>query len=134
MLFILKKRSIGTVFVTLCKSKIHKARVTACEPDYEGSLLIDTELLKESGILPYEKILVSNASNGERFETYAIPGTAGKKQIMLNGPAAKLGKPGDHLTIMAFGIFNEKESFNFKPKIIVLNDKNEIIQKKGSLA
>ena len=122
------------MIVTLCKSKIHKARVTACEPDYEGSLLIDIELLAESGIFPYEKILVSNSGNGERFETYAIPGKAGEKQIMLNGPAARMGKPGDALTIMAFGQLDEKDAFGFKPKIIVLNEKNEIIQKKGDLA
>lgn len=122
------------MLVTLCKSKIHKARVTACDPNYEGSLLIDIELLAEAGIFPYEKILVSNANNGERFETYAIPGKAAERQIMLNGPAAKMGKEGDIVTIMAFGHIDENNALGFKPKIIVLNEKNEIIQKKGDLA
>ncbi len=122
------------MLISICRGKIHKARVTACELDYEGSLLIDTELLAEAGIFPYEKILVSNAANGERLETYAIPGKAGGRQIMLNGPAAKKGRPGDVLTIMAFGQIEDKDALGFKPKIIVLDEKNEIIERKGDLA
>jgi aspartate 1-decarboxylase len=68
------------------------------------------------------------------LETYAIPGKAGGRQIMLNGPAAKKGCPGDVLTIMAFGQIEEKDALGFKPKIIVLDEKNEIIERKGDLA
>jgi len=120
--------------ISVCKSKIHKARVTACELDYEGSLLIDTEILNEAGMFPYEKILVANADNGERFETYAIPGEAGKRQIMLNGPAARMGKIGDVITVMSFGQIEDKEARGFKPKIVVMDEKNKIIARKGALA
>ena len=61
------------MFVQLLRSKIHRARLTACDVDYEGSLEIDVEYLEKAGILPYEKILVVNATNGKRLETYAIP-------------------------------------------------------------
>ncbi len=122
------------MIINVCRGKIHKARLTACELDYEGSLLVDIEILNEAGIFPYEKILVSNANNGERLETYAIPGEAGKREVMLNGPAAMKGNVGDVVTIMAFGGIDEKNISGFKPKIVVLNEKNEIMARKGSLA
>ena len=83
----------------MLSGKIHTARITRCEVDYEGSLEIDPELLAEAGILPYEKILVANKSNGSRLETYAIPGKAGSREFCLNGPAAKCGNVGDIVTI-----------------------------------
>ncbi len=122
------------MLVNMCKSKIHRGRITARDLDYEGSLLVDIELLKEAGISPYEKILVVNATNGERLETYAIPGKAGGREIMLNGAAAHKGAVGDTITVMSFGLMEEKEAKGFLPKIIVLNEKNNIIQKKGALA
>jgi aspartate 1-decarboxylase len=122
------------MLISVCKSKIHNARLTGCDLDYEGSLLVDIELLREAGIYPYEKILVVNKNNGERLETYAIPGKPGTKDIMLNGAAAKKGTPGDTITIMTFGLIEENQAESFLPKIIVLNEKNNIIAKKGALA
>jgi aspartate 1-decarboxylase len=116
----------------MLSGKIHTARLTSCELDYEGSLEIDIDLMEAAGILPYEKILVVNRNNGERLETYAIPGTAGSKVFCLNGPAAHRGKTGDVVTIMAFSVLTEKEAMTRKPKIIVLDENNEISVRKGS--
>ena len=117
----------------LCKSKIHKARITACDLNYEGSLEINIDYMKEVGMAPYEKILVVNATNGERLETYAIPGPAGTPVFCLNGAAARRGAVGDMITIMSFGMFSEEEAEGFLPKIIVLDENNAIIEKKGAL-
>ncbi len=116
---------------TLVVGKIHKARLTSCDLHYEGSLAIDIDILKESGILAYEKILVVNATNGERLETYAIPGEAGSKVFCLNGAAAHKGSPGDMVTIMAFASLTEEETATHRPRIVVLDENNEIIAKKG---
>jgi len=115
------------MFLEMIKGKIHRARLTHCDLDYEGSLEIDIDFLKKAEILPYEKILVVNATNGERLETYAIPGEAGSKVFRLNGAAAHKGNIGDIVTIMAFSLFTPEEAKTMLPKIIVLNEKNEII-------
>lgn len=111
--------------------KIHTARLTACELDYEGSLEIDLDLLEQSEIMPYEKILVVNRNNGERLETYAIPGTRGSRVFCLNGPAAKLGKVGDVITIMAFSVLTMDEARNHSPRVIVLDGDNRVVMSKG---
>ena len=115
----------------LLSGKIHTARLTHCEINYEGSLEIDGDYLAAAKILPYEKILVVNRNNGSRLETYAIPGEAGSKRFCLNGPAAHLGKVGDVVTIMAFSIFDEKECQTHKPRVIVLNENNDIIAQRN---
>ena len=119
--------------VVLCKSKIHKARITDCDINYEGSLEINIDYMNEVGIYPYEKILVVNATNGQRLETYAIPGPAGSPVFKLNGAAARRGAVGDMITIMSFGVFKTAEAEGFLPKIIVLNEQNSIVEKKGSI-
>jgi len=118
------------MLIEMCKGKIHRARLTHCDLDYEGSLEIDESILEEAKILPYEKILVVNASNGERLETYAIPGARGSKVFRLNGAAARKGSIGDIVTIMAFALFTEAEAKGAKPKIVVMNERNEIISKR----
>ncbi len=117
--------------VAMCKSKIHRARVTESILDYEGSLEIDIEIMKEAGLYPYEKILVVNASSGQRFETYAIPGRPGSRDFKVNGAAAHRAAPGDIITIMSFGICGEAEAKEIIPKILVLGPENEIIGRKG---
>lgn len=114
------------MLLQIIKSKIHRARLTHCDLDYEGSLEIDMDLVEESGMLPYEKILVVNATNGNRLETYVIPGERGSKLFRLNGAAAHLGNVGDVVTIMAFAILNEEEAKTFAPKIIVMDEENRI--------
>lgn len=110
--------------------KIHNARITSCVLDYEGSLEMDTELMQAGGIVPYEKILVVNRNNGERLETYAIPGIAGSKAFCLNGPAAHKGAAGDVITVMAFSLMSEEDAGKLKPKVIVLDANNHIIERK----
>jgi aspartate 1-decarboxylase len=106
------------------KSKIHRACVTSSSLNYEGSLTIDSALMEKVGLLPYEKILCGNIRNGERFETYVIPGEAGSGAIVLNGATAHRGQVGDLLTIMNFGLIDHAEAKSWKPRVIVLGEKN----------
>ena len=120
------------MFVQVLRNKIHRARLTSCDVDYEGSLEIDVAYLEAAGILPYEKILVVNASNGQRLETYAIPGERGKGVFCLNGAAAHRGKPGDIITIMTFAILTSEEAETHQPTVIVLDEHNRItVKRKG---
>jgi aspartate 1-decarboxylase len=114
--------------VTLLKSKIHRAVVTGASVDYEGSLTVSADLAKFVGLLPYEKILVSNLNNGERFETYAIYGEPRLGIIELNGATAHLGKIGDRLTIMSFARYKLEEAAKHAPRIALLNEKNEVVR------
>jgi aspartate 1-decarboxylase len=120
--------------ISILKSKIHKARVTQADLHYEGSLGIDLDLMDEVGILPWEKILVVNINNGERLETYAIPAPRGSKVFLLNGAAARKGAIGDQIIIMSFGDIDSKEAQSHLPKIIVLNENNDIETRKGALS
>jgi aspartate 1-decarboxylase len=117
--------------VHLLKSKIHRAVITAGSVDYEGSLTIDLDLMDRVGMHSYERILCSNIANGERFETYAIPGPRGSGAIELNGAAALLGKPGDRLTIMSYTLVDEKLAAGWQPKVIVLGQENAIVNERG---
>lgn len=112
--------------ICLLKSKIHRAVVTGASVDYEGSLTIASDLAERVGLLPYEKILIGNMGNGERFETYVIYGPHGSGAIELNGATAHLGKIGDRLTIMSFAWVESTESARHKPSVIVLDDQNVI--------
>jgi len=114
--------------LNLLKSKIHRATVTGASLHYEGSMTISEDLARLAGILPYEKILVGNMGNGERFETYVIYGEAGTGQIQLNGATAHLGKIGDRLTIMNFASYPAAEAAVHKPRIVVLDEKNNILR------
>ena len=114
--------------LTLLKSKIHRARVTGASLDYKGSLTVSADLAELVGLLPYEKILVSNLNNGERFETYAIFGEARRGIIELNGATAHLGKIGDRLTIMSFARCTPEEAALHAPRIAVLNERNEVVR------
>jgi aspartate 1-decarboxylase len=111
----------------LLKSKIHRATVTGGHVQYEGSLTIDTNLMSKVGMVPYERILCSNMANGQRFETYAIPGKPGSGDIILNGAAALLGTKGDLLTIMSFTTASQFRARKWKPRVIVLGKGNKII-------
>ena len=113
--------------VTLLKSKLLRAEITDSALHYEGSLAIDASLMKQVGLVPYEKILVSNIANGERFETYAIEAPEGSYTISLNGAAARKGEVGDLLVIMSFAEFDSQEAQNWRPKVLVLADRNKRI-------
>ncbi len=103
----------------ILKSKIHRAYVTGSNLDYIGSILIDKKLMKKANIIQYEKVLICNVSNGNRWETYAIEGDAGK--IEVQGAGAKLCKKGDILIILSFEVTNKKPN----PKMILVDKKNK---------
>ena len=92
---------------------------------------MDGALMEAAALLPYEKILVGNMANGERFETYVISGARGSGAIVLNGATAHLGKPGDRLTIMSFAWMEEAEAAQWHPRVIVLGEQNQIINHRG---
>ena len=108
--------------VTVLKSKILRAKVTESKLDYQGSLGIDSAWMEKVGFLPYEKILVGNLNNGDRFETYVIPCANGSEAIELNGAAARLGLVGDLLVIMSFAQIDASAAQNWKPKVLVLKN------------
>ena len=110
--------------VTLLKSKLHRACVTAVSPDYSGSLSIDRDLMDAAGFLHHEKILVGNITNGERFETYCIPAPSGSGEIALNGAAAHKGKPGDLIVILSFVSLDPEEAAVWEPRLILVGSKN----------
>lgn len=119
------------MLVHLLKSKIHRARVTAGDVNYEGSLGIARDLMDKVGLLPYERILCGNMANGERFETYAIAAEPGSGQIILNGATARLGKPGDLITILSFTEVEWAAAQTWKPRVIVLGENNRIVRERG---
>lgn len=114
----------------ILRAKIHMATVTDSNLAYEGSITIDGEILKRAGILPYEQVMVSNMNNGERFETYIIPGKPKNGDICLNGPTARKGAIGDKVIIFCYSYFKDSELKGVRPKIIYLDSLNRIIKKK----
>jgi aspartate 1-decarboxylase len=114
------------MFVKILKSKLHRARVTEAKLHYPGSIAIDSVLMEAAGILPYESVLVADLNNGNRLETYAVPAEAGSGQIVILGAAANLVKPKDIVIIMSFGFFTPEEAKELKPKIVVLDENNNI--------
>ena len=115
--------------IILLKSKIHRATVTQADLNYVGSITIDSDLLRESGIQEYEKVEIADITNGNRLETYAIAGDAGSGIICLNGAAAKLVNPGDKIIIMAYANMTPEESKSHKPTVIFVDDNNAITKK-----
>jgi aspartate 1-decarboxylase len=107
---------------SLLRAKIHRARVTQVDRDYEGSITIDEDLLRAADIAPFERVLVANVTNGARFETYAIAGPPRSGVIGVNGAAAHLAGVGDLLIVMAFALVPEGESV--RPRIVVLDAAN----------
>jgi len=113
----------------MLKSKIHRARVTDANINYEGSITIDRKLMKEADILPYEQVHVLNINNGARFTTYAIEGGKGSGEICLNGAAARLAARGDIVIILTYTQVPEEQTKNHQPKIVHVNEKNAIVTK-----
>lgn len=113
--------------VEVLKSKLHRAEVTGGNVDYEGSLTISEDLMEKVGIFPFEKVLCGNQSTGNRFETYAIPGPAGKGEIVLNGATARLGEVGDLLTIMTYASVPVDKARGWNPRVAVLSKRNRQI-------
>ena len=112
--------------ITLLKSKLHHARVTHAEIEYEGSCAIDTTLLEAANIREYEQIQIYNLENGERFTTYAIQAEAGSGVISVNGAAAHKANPGDRIIICTYAVLSQQEAAAFKPTLIYLDEQNRI--------
>ena len=111
------------------KSKIHRAVVTQAELYYEGSLTVDSDLLREADLLEYEKVSVVNVNNGERFETYLIAGEPGSGVICLNGAAARKGTVGDEVIIISYAAMSDEEARIYKPTVILVDKKNRMLSK-----
>jgi aspartate 1-decarboxylase len=109
------------------KSKIHRATVTGTELEYEGSLGIDRDLMTAADILPDEQVQVLNLNNGARMITYAIEAEAGSGTILLNGPAARLGVPGDRIIILTYCTVSEEEARSWKPNVVQVDDRNRVL-------
>lgn len=116
---------------TMLKGKIHRARVTDANLNYEGSITIDELLMEAADILPYEKVQVLDVDNGARLETYAITGKRGSGTICINGAAARLVSAGDKVIILAYSIVTEEEAKSAKPKLIRVNERNAIVKEEA---
>ncbi len=114
---------------TMLKSKIHRARVTDANINYEGSITIDRKLMAAADIVPYEQVHVLNINNGARFSTYAIEGAEGSGEICLNGAAARLAVKGDLVIILTYRNVPEEETKNYRPKIVHVDEHNAITHK-----
>ena len=112
---------------TILMSKIHKATVTEANVDYEGSITIDKDIMEAAALLEYEHVHVLSLSSGERLETYAICGRPGSGQICMNGAAAKVIAKGEKVIVLSFAQIGEDEARTLVPKVIMLNDKNEVV-------
>jgi aspartate 1-decarboxylase len=111
---------------TMLKSKIHRARVTECNIDYEGSITIDRELMEAADIIPYEKVEVLNIYNGARFSTYAIEGERNSGVICLNGAAARLVARDDLVIILSYHDLPEEEASTTQPRLVYVDSLNRI--------
>ncbi|MDR8391989.1 aspartate 1-decarboxylase [Aliifodinibius sp. S!AR15-10] len=111
--------------LTMFKSKLHQMKVTESNLHYEGSITIDQDLLDKAGILPYEKVQVLNITNGNRLETYTIPGERGARTCCLNGAAARLTQVGDRIIVISYAEMTPEEAKQHKPKVVVVDENNE---------
>lgn len=111
---------------TMLKSKIHRATLTGCDLNYEGSISIDSDLLAEAEILPGEQVQVLNVNNGQRLVTYAIPAPAGSGTVMLNGPAARAGVVGDVLVIITYGLYGKADLADYRSNVVKVDAQNRI--------
>ena len=112
--------------IEIVKSKIHRVKVTAANLDYIGSITIDKDLMNAANIIEGEKIQIVNNNNGERFETYVIPGAKGTGEITVNGAAARKVNVGDILILITYASMNFEVAKKFKPSIIFPNEENNL--------
>ena len=112
--------------LNLLKAKIHCATVTEANLQYMGSITIDEVLMEAAGILPNERVQITDNNNGERLETYVIPGPRGSGVICLNGAAARCVQPGDIVIIMAYALYSEEEAAAHHPKVVMMDSKNKV--------
>lgn len=114
--------------VTMFKSKLHQLTITEANLYYEGSITIDTELLEIADLRPYEKVQVVNNNNGERLETYTIPGPRGSRVVCLNGAAARKAQVGDSIIVISYAEMTPEEADQHKPTIVLVDKKNNPVE------
>jgi aspartate 1-decarboxylase len=110
----------------MLKGKIHRARVTGADLNYEGSIEIDSSLMEAARILPFEQVDIWNMTNGERFSTYALAAARGSGTIAINGAAARKVQPGDEIIITAFAWMSEKQAQQWKPHVVLVDRENRL--------
>jgi aspartate 1-decarboxylase len=111
---------------TIFKSKIHRATVTHADLDYEGSVTLDSELMRAADILPYEQVAIWNVTRGSRLETYALEGPAGSGTVCVNGAAAHHNRPGDLVIVATFAEMEEAEARAHQPTVVLVDEQNRI--------
>lgn len=116
------------MFRTMMKAKIHRAHVTEANLNYVGSVTIDEDILNQIDMLPHEKVQIVNNNNGERLETYIIPGERGSGVICLNGAAARLVQKNDTVIIVSYALVPEDELASYKPKVAIMDESNQVKQ------
>jgi aspartate 1-decarboxylase len=112
---------------TVLKSKIHRARVTGADIQYEGSITLDPHLMKAADVLPHEQVHVLDVDNGLRFVTYAIEGDPGSGVVQVNGAAARLVSPGDTVIVLTYGEYEESELAGHEPAIVQVDGENRLV-------
>lgn len=112
--------------IQMLKAKIHRAVVRQAELNYVGSITVDSELMKAAGIFEYEKVQIVDVENGSRFETYTIAGEPGSGMICLNGAAARMVQPGDHIILMSYCDMTPEEAKNHQPQVVFVDEENRI--------
>ena len=117
----------------MLKSKIHRARITSLNIDYEGSITIDQKLMEDADILPYEQVQVLNVNYGARFTSYAIEGARGSGEICLNGAAARLAAKGDIIIILSYCQIEDSQAHNFLPKLVYVDARNTTTETKRTV-
>ena len=110
----------------MLRAKVHRPTVTETNVDYEGSLTLDIGLMKEAGMLPYERVDIYNCENGARFSTYLIEGEKGSGEVCVNGAAARLAKPGDRIIIASYAAFTPEEIANHRPTVVLVDRSNKV--------
>ena len=112
----------------MLKSKIHRARVTGCDPDYVGSLTLDPELMRSADLVANEQVHVWDIDNAARFVTYVIEGQPVSGAVRVNGAAARLVSEGDNVIVASFGAYDERELETYAPVVVHVDDRNAIVQ------
>jgi len=116
------------MLIHVVKSKIHRVKVTGADLNYIGSITIDEDLMEAANIVEGEKIQIVNNNNGERFETYVIPGPRNSGEITLNGAAARKVAPGDILILISYALMTMEEARQFKPALVFPNEENNLLR------
>jgi aspartate 1-decarboxylase len=117
------------MLIKVLKSKLHRAHVTEARLRYPGSIEIDENLMWAAGIVPYEAVTIADLNNGNRLETYAVPGEPGSGRVVILGAAARLVRPKDVIIIFSFAYCTPEEAAELEPKIVVLDESNRIVEK-----